>query len=148
MSTVEVLDYDQVLTDLQTLIQANVTTFGKVSIEELDLNGPLTLHHRRQLDIQLIEAEDRVAAGNVYTTNVTIHLILACSDLSSYREAATLRNDLVKEVKELIRQNQRFNADILSTITRRTGFAEDQTERGFIAVAVIEIIVEAYEGEC
>ena len=143
--TAVVADYNQILVDLVGLISANMNDIDAVTEEQLDLAFE-TLNKRRHIDLRLISSDDAVRAGNEYVSNVMIEATVAVYDLSSYRDAARVRNDLVKELKTLVRNNQRFTGDALSTITRRTGFAEGEVERGFISVAVVEIVVEVYEG--
>jgi len=146
--TAVVTDFNALMDDLANLIETEVTDFSRVTVEEIDINSIQSLKAHKHADIQLIDAEDQVRAGNEYITAITMNVVIAAYDLSSYKEAARLRNDLVRSTKLAIRGKPKFSSEVLSTITGRTGFADEEVQRGFIAVAVVEVIVTAFEGEC
>lgn len=141
-----VTNYNQVLTDLQTLLQT-ISSIEDVSIEENDILFP-ALTKLCKANIRLVASPMEARATQDYFSSMLIEIDIVAVDISNYATAAFLRNDITRAVIETIRDNARsFSADIESTITTNVAYEGGalDDERGFIAAAVIEIDVKAYE---
>ena len=143
-----VTDYNDLTSDLVALLQSNVVdgdgnAADRVDTEELDLHRGL--NKRRHLNVRLVGSDDKVRVGQQYYVTITYEIDVAAYDLSSYRTAVIVRNDLVRSTKEVLRENAKFSAENDSLRTTVTGFDGGQVERGFIAEAVVVIEVDRFE---
>lgn len=141
-----VMMYNQVTTDLQALIQT-LPSISDVTIEENDILFP-ALSKLCKANIRLVASPMEVRAGQDYFSSMNIEIDIVFVDMGNYAEAAFNRNNVVREVVQLIRDNaSSFSSDIESTITTNVAFEGGalDDERGFIAAAVIEVDVKAYE---
>lgn len=128
------IDYDQILDDLVSLIDANVTALRFVGkdIQDIDYNKG----NVPSCDISLLSVNPVVRAGQDYYTELVIQLIIYNTDLRSRQEAAMIRNDIVSEVQDIIRKNPRFSSVIESTILGPVDLVVGESEeQGWTAAA-------------
>lgn len=128
------INYDQILDDLVTLIQANVAGLNFVGkdIQDIDYNkGNVPF-----CDVSLLSINPAIRAGQDYYTEIVIQLIIYNTDLHSRSQAAMIRNNLVSEVQDTIRRNPRFSSNIESTILGVVDLAIGESEeQGWTAAA-------------
>jgi len=143
-----VADYDLIMTDMATLIRT-ISGIEQVTIEELDVHFP-SLAKMCKANIRLISSPQTVRATQDYFSDVNLEIDVLAVDLSNYAEAATMRNDIVRDIVTTIRANARsFSSDVESTITTNVAFEGGalDDERGFIAAAVVEVTVKVFENQ-
>lgn len=135
------IDYDGIGESLRTLIETNVTDFKMVRYEgdERDEN----FSNMPYADVVLLRADPDVRAGNDYVVSATYIVSVMALDLSSHKEAATIRNGLVKLSQETIRVNNKFDTDLETSKLGPTEFAnaKDDDTGAFMALATFEVDV-------
>lgn len=138
------LDYDQVVDDLVTLLTAQVTGAEKIGrdLDETDFVFP----NYPMIDCRALRVAPELTGQQNYWVDFVIEIEIVAHDLSSRQEAVRLRNGLLNQVQEAVRQNPRFGASNESCILGPVEFATEQTpENGaFVAAAVAQIVVKVY----
>jgi len=103
-----------------------------------------SLSNTSYCNVMLSRANNEVTAGNVYTNRIVMQIEIAALDLSSKREAVTIRDGLVNQVQDLIRANQRFSSFIESVVLTEVDFevsgrfGEDE-DQSFTATALVTV---------
>ena len=140
-----VANYNQILTDMQLLIQT-ISSIEDVTVEESDVAFP-ALSKMCKANIRLVASPMEVRVGQDYFSDVNLEIDVLAVDLSSYAEAANMRNGIVRDVVTTIRDNARsFSSDVESTITTNVAFEGGPVEdQGFVAIATVEVSVKVYE---
>lgn len=135
------IDYDGIGESLRTLIETNVTDFKKVNYEgdERDEN----MANMPYADIVLLTGDNDIRAGNDYVVTVTYIVSVMALDLSSHKEAATIRNGLVRLSQRAVKDNPRFDTDLESSKLGPMQFAnaKDDDTGAFMALATFEVDV-------
>jgi len=135
------IDYDGIGESLRTLIENNVTDFKMVRYEgdERDEN----FANMPYGDIVLLRADPEVRAGNDYVVTASYLVTVQSLDLSSHKEAATIRNGLVKLSQETVKANPRFDTDLETSMLGETQFAnaKDNDTGAFMALATFQVDV-------
>lgn len=135
------VNYQQIVDDLVTLIRDSDIEFDHVDYEMSEYERSFS--NASYCNITLARSEPEIAAGNIYTTRTTIELEIAALDLSSKREAVTIRNGLVNEVQDLIRTNMRFSANLESTVLTSVDFEVfskfSDDDQSFTATALVGV---------
>lgn len=135
------IDYDGIGESLRTLIEDNVAGFQMVRFEgdERDEN----FSNMPYCDVVMQRADPEIRAGSEYVVSATYVCTVIALDLSSHKEAATLRNDLVKSSQEAIKANPHFNVDLETSKLGPVEFlnAKDDDTGAFMALATFEVDV-------
>jgi hypothetical protein len=135
------IDIDGIGESLRLLIETNVTDFKMVRYEgdERDEN----MSNMPYCDVQIRKIDPEVRAGNDYEVSATYIVTVIALDLSSHREAATIRNGLVKLAMNTVRNNQRFDTDLETSKLGPAEFvsAKDEASNAFLALATFEVDV-------
>ncbi len=130
------VNYQQIVDDLVLLIQNSDIEFDYVADHMDDYERGL--QNTNYCNVTLARSEPEISAGNNYTSRTMIEIEIAVLELSSKREAVTIRNGLVNEVQDLIRTNMRFSAELLSTALTAVDFEVFTTEdQSFTATALV-----------
>ena len=136
------LNYSQIVDDLVTLIADSDIEFDYVAAHMDDYER--TLGNTNYCNITLTRAVNEVTAGNNYTNRVQFELEIGALDLSSKREAVTIRDGLVNSVQDLVRTNQNFSSFLESVVLTEVDFevfgrfAQDE-DQSFTATALITL---------
>lgn len=135
------IDIDGIGESLRLLIETNVTDFKMVRYEgdERDEN----MVNMPYCDVQINKIDPEVRAGNDYEVSATYMVTVIALDLSSHREAATIRNGLVKLAMLTIKENSRFDTDLEASKLGPAEFvsAKDEASNSFLALATFEVDV-------
>lgn len=135
------INYQQIIDDLVQLIQDSDIKFDLVADHMSD--DERGFHNTPYCNVLLARSDPEITAGNVYTTRTTIELEIAALDLSSKREAVTMRNELVNEVQDLIRNNTGFSAELESVVLTQVDFEvfsrNSDEDQSFTATALVTL---------
>ena len=134
------VNYQQIEDDLVSLINDSAIEFNYVASNMDDYERSIT--NAPYCNVALSRAENEITAGNVYTNRAIIEIEIATLDLSSKREAVTIRNGLVNEVQDLIRNNTQFSANLESIVLNGVDFAvfgsfDEDEDQSFTATALV-----------
>lgn len=136
-------NYDQILADLKTVVQT-VTAFNLVLVDgdERDFN----FHHMPMADIRVIKDVPEVRAGQDYVNETTFEIEIVAHSLQKQRDAASLRNSLLRSTIDAIRANPLFSATLESTYIGEVTFASvtDEKTGAFVAAVTFQVITIAY----
>lgn len=143
-----IADFNQIADDLQALLRTGLD--GTVRPQHIMIDAMDTergLNQMPYVDIRLQASEPQVRAGQDYYGGTTYDLYVAAFDLSSYRKAATLRNEIVRTIMATVRGTPRFSADLETSVTAGAEFdaLESEKGKGFVAIAVVRIVCYVYE---
>lgn len=140
------IDIDGIGESLRTLIETNQTDFQMVRYEgdERDQN----FSNMPYCDINLLRMDPDIRAGNDYVVSATYIVTVIAFDFTSHKEAATIRNVLVKDAQNTIRQNSKFDTDLETSKIGPSEFAnaKDDESKAFMAVATFEVDVLVFVG--
>lgn len=137
-------DYDQVVEDLVSLIQNSNIAFDLV--EEHMSDYERNLSNNSYCDVTLSRNDSEVESMNSYLNRVTLNVEVAALDLSSKRDAVKIRNGLVKEVQDLLKNNRHFSAALETSVLESVDFevfgrfSDEDEEQSFTATAVLTVI--------
>lgn len=140
------INYTQIGEDLRTLLQTNVPGFRAVLHEP---NGVDMMPHNCPLCIVTLgpDGQSEVRVGQSYYDTFTFNVEIYAIDLSSWADAAKLRNELFRQARHVVRSNSRWSADLDASRLRAYEFGQVQTveeEAWFAAVARFEVVCFAY----
>lgn len=141
------INYSQIVEDMVTLLVNSDIEFDLVADHMEDYER--TIGNTSYCNIMLSRANNEIMAGNNYTNRVTFQLEIAALDLSSKREAVTIRDGLVNEVQDLLRTNQNFSANLETVVLTEVdfevngGIGEDE-EQSFTATALVTVEAIVY----
>jgi hypothetical protein len=138
------LNFNTIQDDLVTLLSANVSGAKRVKKQCDDrdyhyANFPL-------IDVRLRSSSNQVRAGRDYFTTVTFEVQVTVHDLSGFDEAATLRDTVLSDAIDTVRNNANFSAQIETSSIGPIEFsnAKDEGSGAFMAAATFDVIVEAF----
>ena len=135
------IDIDGIGESLRALIEANVMDFEMVRYEgdERDEN----FANMPYCDITILRMDPEIRAGSDYVVSATYMVTVISLDLSSHREAATIRNGLIKLSQETIKANPHFDTDLETSKLGPAEFAnaKDDDTGAFMALATFEVDV-------
>ena len=136
------INYSQILDDLVTLIQNSDIAFAHVDHHMEDYERSIT--NAPYCNVILARANPEIAAGNIYTSRTIFEIEVAALDLSSKREAVTIRNGLVNELQALIQDNMHFSANLESTVLTDVDFEvfgrfNTDEDQSFTATALVTL---------
>lgn len=139
------INYAQIQEDLETLLRdANISNVENVQSEadERDYNFP----NMPLIDIRLASSLPEVRAGRDYYVFATFNVQITVMDLSSFKDAATLRDQILQEAINVVRKNANFSAEIQTSRVGPVAFdsAKDTDKGAFMSAATFEVICEAF----
>jgi len=145
------IDYYQIQEDLQALLETGPAggwtlqpTF--VFIEAMEREAVFSSMPFINLRMTEGEMEMRSLPNGYYAT-ITIEVDIISFDLSEFKKAASIRDDMMGEAQLAVQQNPRFNSEIeTSSIAPsiRFGAGTPEGAGGHIAVGTFTITVEAF----
>lgn len=138
------IDYDQILTDLQTAVQSASLGFKSVFVDGDDhdfLIGNMPL-----LDLRIKRVVPQANTNTQYYSDLTIEAEVCAFDLTNRREAAKLRNDLTNALQRYVKDHPRFSSRVDTTLVGGGDFGtgESAKEGAFVAGAVLEFHPQLY----
>lgn len=137
------LNYNTIQDDLVTLLAAvSGVELAKKECDERDYafsNMPL-------VDVRLTDGDPQVRAGRDYYVFTTFEVQITTFDLSGYDDAATLRNTILTDAIETVRNNANFSAAIETSRIGPISFsnAKDEDSGAFMAAVTFEVRTEAF----
>lgn len=144
------LDYYQIQEDLQTILKAgpasgytNAPLF--VFIEAMDRET--TFDRMPFINIRLIEADiEMITIPNGYYGNITFEIDIITFDLSEFKKASNLRDDLLREAQLAVQQTAAFSAQIQTSQLGGVSFGVGTPEgaNGHVAMCTFTVVAEAY----
>jgi hypothetical protein len=141
------LDYTAIQDGLVAMLQANVAEAKNVYNEGM-MRDVGNISKMPLINVRLIESSDELTSmPNGYYERVTLNVDVIAFDFTSFKEAATLRDTVLKAAKSACRQNNKFAPGIeTSSVQSQTTFGASEIEgqQGHVAMATFTVIVEAY----
>lgn len=138
------VDFNTIQNDLVSIIQANATS-AKLVKKECD-ERDYAFHNMPLVDVRLEESPSEVRAGRDYYVFVTFEVQVTAFDLSGYDEAATIRDTVLSDVLDAIRNNASFSASLETSKIGSTRFlqAKDDQSGAFMAAATAIVTAEVF----
>ena len=138
------MNFNQIQDDLVALLTANISD-AKLIKKEAD-ERDYAFGNMPLVDVRLTDMDPTVLAGQNYFVETIFEIQVTTFDLSDFNEAATLRDTILGDVIETVRQNAHFSADLESTIVGPGTFntAKDENSGAFMAAATVQVQVKAY----
>lgn len=140
------IDFTLIGEELTALLRNNVPGFNQV------LHEPDTVQlmpHNTPLAVVTLGADGQsdVRVGQSYYDTFSFNVDIYAIDLTSWAEAAKVRNALFRQARGIVRANPRWSADL--DASRLSGYefgqAVDAEENAwFAAVARFEVVCNAY----
>lgn len=135
------IDIDGIGESLRALLETDVTDFKRVNYE-----GDERDEHFANMpygDVIFLRMDPEQRAGNDYVVSATYQVVVMALGLSSHRQAATIRNGLVRSAMNSVRGNIRFDTDIETSKLGPAEFAnaKDDDTGAFMALATFEVDV-------
>ena len=143
------VNYYQIQEDLAALLHTGPSEGwqhqpNNILIEAMDRE--MTFDAMPLINIRLTDGEIEVRSlPNGYFAEITYELDVISFDLSEFRKASIVRDEILGDAQLTIQRNSRFNSDILtSTITPTIKFGAGTPEGagGHIAVGTFTVVVE------
>jgi hypothetical protein len=141
------LDYAQIQDDLATLLRANVTEAASVWVEGMERETG-NIAHMPLLNVRLNESSEELTnIPDGTLERLIIFVDVVSFSFETFKEAARLRDVVLKRAKEVCRANRMFTAGILtSSVQGNTSFgaAAVSEGKGHVALATFTVMVDAY----
>lgn len=142
------VDYAQILSDFKTTLEGatliNGLTLTKVFKNATDLDFDYA--NMPMADCRLRQNVPENTAGNTYYNDILIEVEIACFDMTSRDNCATMRDNLTNAVQRLFQTTPHFSAAVdtvqVGAVDFETGETKAQGE--FIAAAVLQFHVKLY----
>lgn len=127
------VDFQQIQDDLVTLITNNVSDFNFIDTDMDEREH--SMHNMPLADVTLNLVEPEPRAAGQYVQRPTLQVEIVAFDLSSSREAAIIRNDLLQKVQQAIVDNPQFSGELSDTLLGNVEFqnARDEDTGAFIS---------------
>ena len=137
------LDYTGIAEALATVL---------VGVDGVNLAGyevderTLTFDHMPLIDVRPVEGANEVRAGQDYYTTITYQCDIYSFDLSSVKEAAIVRDTILKLAQNAIRDNPAFHVDLETSILGSVEFSstKDEDSGSFVAQASFQVLAMAF----
>jgi hypothetical protein len=138
------VNFNQIQSDLVNILCNNVSNVKLVK-KECD-ERDYAFHNMPLIDVRLKESQPEVRAGRDYYVFVTFEVQVTANDLSGYDEAATLRDCILSDAMDAVRNNASFSASLETSRVSLTEFsnAKDDDTGAFMAAATFQVIAEAF----
>ncbi len=117
-------------------------SLGGYEVDERDIhmaNMPL-------IDVRLVSSDPEVRVGQDYFTDLVVQCDIYSYDLSSNREAAIVRDSILKAAQNAVRANPSWHVELESSILGPVELltAKDEDTGGFEARATFQVIAKAF----
>lgn len=137
------IDFNTMEDDLVTLLQGvSDVELVKKECDERDYN----FSNMPLIDVRLRNSTPEVRTGQNYYVFVTFEVQVTTHDLSGFNEAATLRDTILSEAIDTVRNNAAFSSTIETSKIGPVEFsnAKDEGSGAFMSAATFEVIAETY----
>ena len=137
------LDY----TGIGEALASVISNVDSMNLTRYELEATEFTHNRTPFaDIRLVDADNDVRAGQDYFTDLTLAVDIYTMDMSSIREAATLRDGLLADAQNAVRANPNFHISLESSILGGVEFttSKDEGTGWFTARASFQVIAKAF----
>ena len=138
------VSFNTIQSDLVTLLSNNVSG-AKLVKKEAD-ERDYAFHAMPLIDVRLSNSNNEVRAGRDYYVFVTFEVQVTAHDLSGYDEAATLRDTILADAIDTVRNNASFSSEIETSRVGVVEFsnAKDDDTGAFMAAVTFEVITESF----
>jgi hypothetical protein len=98
------------------------------------------------IDVRPTDADNEVRAGQDYFTDLTFQCDIYSFDLSSVKEAATLRDTILQAAQNAVRANPSFHVELETSMLGSVEFTttKDEDTGSFVAQASFQVIAKAF----
>lgn len=98
------------------------------------------------IDVRPSEAENEIRAGQDYFTDLIYQCDIYSFDLSSVKEAATLRDTILQAAQNAVRANPAFHVELETSVLGSVEFTttKDEDTGSFVAQASFQVIAKAF----
>ncbi len=119
-----------------------VVNLAQYEVDERDLR----FDRMPLIDVRPTEADNEVRAGQDYFTDLTYQCDIYTFDLSSVKEAATLRDTILKAAQNAVRANPAFHVELETSVLGTVEFTttKDEDTGSFVAQASFQVIAKAF----
>jgi hypothetical protein len=113
--------------------------------------GETTFSHMPFVNTRLISSDVEIRSlpeGDYEFISFEIDVLTF--NLTHFKEAAIIRESIVKSIRDLLKNNRQFHSDLSTANIQgqvRFGAVSGEGETGFVALATIPLIAEAYIGD-
>lgn len=138
------IPYDTLTTDLAAAATAANLGFEKVLVDA-DARD-FRADQAPLLDIRLKRLLPEAVTNATYYSDLILECEIFALDMTSRREAAKIRNDLLNALHRYVKDHPRFSGSVETTILGSVEFGsgESRAEGAFVAGAVFELHVKLY----
>lgn len=115
---------------------------GGYEVDERDIHmGNMPL-----VDVRLVSSDPEVRVGQDYFTDLVVQVDIYSYDLSSNRDAAIVRDSILKAAQNAVRANPSWHVELESSILGPVELltAKDEDTGGFEARATFQVIAKAF----
>jgi hypothetical protein len=145
--TANMIDYNQILDDVKTLISTKVTS-ASVPFKKVDTNlmvRDFVFNDMPLCDVRLGTMDPEVLAGQSYYSSVAVDLEIAAFSLSSKDKAARIANELLAKSQRAIVENPHFGAVWDAVVLGHVDFLTAESgKEGFAASVVAQVVIKLY----
>lgn len=98
------------------------------------------------IDVRLVASDPEIRTGQDYFTDLVLQCDIYSYDLSSNREAAIVRDSILKAAQNAVRANPSWHIELESSLLGPVEFltAKDEEAGGFEARATFQVIAKAF----
>ncbi len=137
------LDYTGIANSLAAVLAAvDGVNMAQYEVDERDLR----FDRMPLIDVRPVDADNEVRAGQDYFTDLTFQCDIYSFDLSSVKEAATLRDTILKAAQNAVRANPAFHVELETSVLGTVEFTttKDEDTGSFVAQASFQVIAKAF----
>lgn len=135
------VNFNAIQNDLVTLIAAEVSAVKLVKKEADERD--YAFHNMPLVDVRLQESPSEVRAGRDYYVFVIFEVQVTVFDLSGYDDAATLRDTILSDVLDAIRNNANFSASLETSKIGPVNFLQSKDDQSGAFMAAATAVVQA-----
>lgn len=138
------IDYDTIITDCKAVVDSGSLGFKKVMIDAMDRDG--LYDNMPLLDLRIRRSTPDALGGQNYYADITVEAEITTFDMTSLREAAKMRNDLLGKLQKFLQQNPHFSSasDTVLIGNSEFGTGEDPKTGAFLAAVVADFHIKLY----
>lgn len=134
-------------TGIAEALAAVLATVPEVNLAQYEVDErDLRFDRMPLIDVRPVEADNEVRAGQDYFTDLTFQCDIYSFDLSSVKEAATLRDTILKAAQNAVRANPAFHVELETSVLGTVEFTttKDEDTGSFVAQASFQVIAKAF----
>lgn len=135
------IDYDQLANDLKTRV-ATVTAFARVAVDQDDRD--FSFENMPNADIRYLRGIPEVRVGQDYVLSLIFEVQITAFSLTSGRDAAMIRNQLLKDTQNAVRAQPRFSASLETVTLGEMDFASQKSDTHFMSTVVFQVIATIF----